>query len=189
MLHLYYTRISQVTTAINHRTHRDVDSSEDFYLKKRNFHSTANNLRFSQKTFVKTTTCHMYIPAGRSEPRTEDLQLLKWIRLCTGSDVMDEKVYWKELGCKKNIFLCQNVIFVVRICLITVLFVNWCFFPEVRWIFFFMKVWVMWNGGRLGGKMKVFCSLQRCGGTLDVWGSISKCTLLQFLCAGFIKQL
>lgn len=35
----------------------------------------------------------MYIPTGRSEPRTEDLQLLKWIQWCTGSDVTDEKVY------------------------------------------------------------------------------------------------
>lgn len=109
----------------------------------------------------------MYIPTGRSEPRTEDLQLLKWIRWCTGSDVTDEKVYWKELGCKKNIFLCQNVIFVVRICLITVLFVDWCFFPEVRWIIFFYEglgfvKW--WAAVSHGGKMKVFCSLERCGG-------------------------
>lgn len=51
----------------------------------------------------------MYIPAGRSEPRTEDLQLLKWIRLCTGSDVMDEKVYWKELGCKKTYFYVKTL--------------------------------------------------------------------------------
>lgn len=31
----YHTRISQVTTAINRRAHRDVDSSEDFCLKER----------------------------------------------------------------------------------------------------------------------------------------------------------
>lgn len=31
----YHTRISRVTTAINRRAHRDVDSSEDFCLKER----------------------------------------------------------------------------------------------------------------------------------------------------------
>ncbi len=114
----------------------------------------------------KNTTSHMYIPTGRSVPRTEDL--LSWSRIddwfeCTGSAVMDVDVYWKELdrwvkGKKKKLFLSKqkNIIFayiIFVVCFAWLLFVLWICYPQKcseLWFFFFffffcsilMKVWV-----------------------------------------------
>lgn len=86
----FHTRISRVTTAINRRTHPDVDSSEDVCLKEREIQifiqqpvfsdfstSEKEKKKLFKKRKEKNTTSHMYIPTGRSVPRTGDL-LERW---------------------------------------------------------------------------------------------------------------
>lgn len=60
----YHTRISQVTTAINRRAHRDVDSSEDFCLKEREKNKLSFNsqyLEISQQVKKKKNYHFSYV--------------------------------------------------------------------------------------------------------------------------------